>query len=119
MIKVDRYFGGRQVNFSPEEAQRLAKVVILGMIMFMAVIGIFLGLVALFPSISGELGMLGVSLSNLAIFSTRRAWRPPSNSVSSQILTMRSSNSPPSRSAERHRTLASLCRRLISAVMLS
>jgi len=68
---------------------------------------------------AGQLGGDGVCCSNRVIFSTRRAWRPLSNSVSNQIRNIRSISSSPSRSADRHSTLASLCRRLISAVMLS
>ena len=53
------------------------------------------------------------------ILSTRRAWRPPSNGVLSQISIMRSISRSPSRSAERQSTFESLWRRLISAVRSS
>ena len=44
------------------------------------------------------------SRSMSAIFSSRRAWRPPSKGVSSQISTIRSISRSPSRSAERQST---------------
>src|SRR6266849_4825222 len=51
---------------------------------------------------SGVLELVSRLFSKLAILSTRRAWRPPSNSVCSQMRTMRSINSSPKRSADRH-----------------
>jgi hypothetical protein len=57
--------------------------------------------------------------SKSIILSRRRSWRPPSKSVLSQTSTIRSINASPTRSAGRHKTLALLCRRDISAVSSS
>ena len=53
------------------------------------------------------------------IFANRRAWRPPSKGVLSQISTRRSTRRPPSMSPERQSTFRSLWRRLNSAVTSS
>ena len=57
--------------------------------------------------------------SRAVILPTRRAWRPPSKGVASQVRMILSCISGPSISAERQSTFKSLWRRLISAVTSS